>query len=155
MLKDHRWNEVRAPLVLSKTRRLPRMFKGFLKVYGWCSCTSHLFTHHANQTVAMYARLAISVFRAILNFQSCYFSVLHPILLKLHISALLDQSYHTVYRWCLILFSFFFFIFFLITSHLFWLVTNCSHLFTPLPICPHLFRPQWLSTLFAQWQFFI
>ena len=44
------------------------------------------------------------------------------------------------------------------TSHLFWLVqtfSNLSHLFTPVHACSHLFIPQWLSTLFAQWQFLV
>ena len=41
------------------------------------------------------------------------------------------------------------------TSHLFWLVQTCSELFTPVPTCSHLFTPQWLSTLFAQWQFLV
>ena len=50
-------------------------------------------------------------------------------------------------------------------SHLFTIVHTCSHLFTPVHICSHLFKtvhpcshlftPQWLSTLFAQWQFLV
>ena len=41
------------------------------------------------------------------------------------------------------------------TSHLFWLVQIWSKLFTPVPTCSHLFTPQWLSTLFAQWQLLV
>ena len=51
------------------------------------------------------------------------------------------------------------------TSNLFGLVQTWSKLFTPVPTCSHLFTPvhtgsylftpQWLSTLFAQWQFLV
>ena len=40
-------------------------------------------------------------------------------------------------------------------SQLFTLVNTCSHLFTLVHTCSYLFTPQWLSTLFAEWQFLI
>ena len=40
-------------------------------------------------------------------------------------------------------------------SQFFTPVHNCSYLFTPVHTCSHLFTPQWLSMLFAQWQFLI
>ena len=41
------------------------------------------------------------------------------------------------------------------SSHLFTPVQTCSNLLTPVHNCSHLFTPQWLSTLFAQFQFHV